>query len=189
MTKKLPVVKKGIGDETVKLATQKTWDEWYIILDSVHAQKLNHTEIARYLYLHHLENNGWWCQMIANRYEQVRGMKKKYQSADGFSVSISMTFAVSVTDIYEAWTNESMTKKWLKEKDLEITSITPNTSIRMLWNDKKTRVVVYFYEKSSVKTQVVVEHNKLAKESQVEEKKKYWKGKLEKLKLFTKVGI
>lgn len=184
MEKKSPTIQQGISDDAVKQATAKTWDQWYAILDKAHAKTLTHTEIARYLYIHHLENNGWWCQMIANRYEQVRGMKKKYQRPDGFSVSISLTYPVSVTDVYESWTNESMRKKWLKEKDFEITAITPNTSLRILWNDLRTQVAVYFYEKSSVKTQVVVEHSKLPNGSTAADKKKYWKTKLEKLEKY-----
>lgn len=172
---------KGISDATILQATGKRWDEWYAILDTIHAKKMTHTEIARYLYIHHLENNGWWCQMIANRYEQIKGKKKKRQNPEGFLVSVSKTVGFPVTDIYEAWADESVRNKWLREKGIEITAITPNTSVRMVWKDSKTRVSVNFYEKGLKKSQVAIEHSKLINESSADEKKKYWKMKLEKL--------
>jgi len=172
---------KGISDATILQATNKRWDEWYAILDSIHAKKMTHTDIARYLYMHHLENNGWWCQMIANRYEQVKGMKKSKKHQDEFQISVSMTMGIPLTDVYEAWADESVRNTWLREKGIEITAITPNTSIRMVWNDSKTRVSVNFYEKGRKKSQVAIEHSKLMNELSAVEKKKYWKKKLENL--------
>jgi hypothetical protein len=174
-------MKEMISDHTVVLATDKTWNEWYAILDSIGAKKMTHTEIARYLYLHYLNNNGWWCQMITNRYEKIRGMKKQLQKKDGFQISISKVMNIPVTDMYEAWVNESVQKKWLREKGFEITTITPNTSIKMIWNDSQTHVSVNFYEKGSGKSQIVVEHSRLMQESDTEKRKKYWKEKLERL--------
>ena len=179
--KKVEKQKAGISDATVLAATGKKWDAWYTILDKAKATSLSHTEIARYLYIHYLKNNGWWCQMIANRYEQTHGLRKKYQSKDGFEISVSVTISVNIFDVYAAWMNEKKRNSWLKEKGFEITNVTPNTSILIRWNDSITRVSVRFYEKGPLKSQVVVEHSKLVKESSVAEKKLYWKKKLSKL--------
>jgi hypothetical protein len=173
--------KEGISDDIVKQATGKRWEEWYAILDEVRATKLPHTEIARYLYIHHLENNGWWCQMIANRYEEIKGIKKKRQNQEVFQVSVSIIIAVPITYVYEAWIVESIRKKWLRELGFEITNIIPNTLISMDWNDKKTSVDVYFNEQGPKESQVIVEHRKLMNKILMDKKTKYWTTKLDKL--------
>jgi hypothetical protein len=182
--------REGISDDSVFAATGKRWDAWYAILDKADASTLSHTEIARYLYIHHLKNNGWWCQMIANRYEQVRGFRKKHQNAEGFQISVSATVPVPLIDLYAAWAGEAMRSRWLKEDGFEITKITPNVSMRILWIDKKTRVAVSFLEKGPAKSRVVIEHSKLPNELSVAKMKLYWKKKLEKmLILFSKIDI
>lgn len=179
----------AINDHTMVAATGKTWAQWKTILDQAQATMLSHTEIARYLYLHYLENNGWWCQMLANRYEQENGLRRESPEAAGFEVSARKTLSVSLTDLYAAWISEPSRNTWLKEKNLEITKVTPNVSIRLLWSDQRTHVRINFYEKNSGKNQVVVDHMKLADKKIALQQKAYWKEKLNDLKNFLETSI
>jgi hypothetical protein len=172
--------REGISDAMVLTATGKKWEKWYAILDKVNAAKLPHTEIARYLYIHHLENKGWWCQMIANRYEQERGLQKKQKKPVEFQISISEAYDMPITYIYAAWMEENARKRWLKEVGMDFTSVIPNTSIRMIWNDKKTHVAVDFIEIGSKKTQVELVHGIFSQEVEVDKMKEYWRKKLRK---------
>ena len=169
-----------IGDETVQAKTGKNWQGWFAVLDKANAKKMNHTEIAAYLY-EKQKLDGWWAQMVAVTYEQVRGLRQKYERPGGYEISVSKVIPVPLSSLYKSWMDEKVRNLWLKEKGMTVSKATPNKSIRAAWNDKKTRLEVNFYAKGSSKSQVVVQHAKLGNMSQAEKMKKYWKEKLEKL--------
>jgi len=180
MTNKSKSPNPKIGDEALKAKTGKTWKEWFAALDKAGANKMSHSEIADYLY-EKLKVPGWWNQMVAVTYEQVRGLRQKYEKPEGYEISVSKVIPVPLSSLYKSWMDEKVRNSWLKEKGMVVRKATPNKSIRAAWNDKKTRLEVNFYAKGSSKSQVVVQHAKLGNMSQAEKMKKYWKEKLEKL--------
>jgi len=169
-----------ISDEAVKAKTGKNWQGWFAILDKAKAQKMSHTEIATYLY-DKQKQDGWWAQMVAVTYEQVRGLRQKYEKPGGYEVSVSKVIPVPLSSLYKSWMDEKVRNQWLKEKGMVVSKATPHKSIRAAWNDNKTRLDINFYDKGSSKSQVVVQHARLANITEAEKMKKYWKEKLEKL--------
>ena len=169
-----------IGDEAVKAKTGKNWQGWFVILDKAGAKKMNHTEIATYL-CEKGKLAGWWAQMIAATYEQVRGLRKKYERPGGYEISVSKVIPVTLSTLYKSWKDEKVRTRWLKEKDITIRKANANKSLRVSWLDNKTSLEVNFYDKGDSKAQVVVQHSKLANMNEAEKMKKYWKEKLEKL--------
>src|SRR5208282_5420413 len=126
---------KRASDETVKAKSGKTWAEWFKILDKAGAKKWEHPEIS--LFLHEKQKvSGWWSQMVAVGYEHERGIRQKFQKCDGeFSTSGSRTLAVPLAKAYAAWTDEKIRRRWLPDAKMEITTATPNKSIRAKWDD------------------------------------------------------
>jgi hypothetical protein len=57
-----------IGDEAVRAKTDKSWQDWFGILDKFGADKKGHTQAAKYLRDKHLLSN-WWAQAVTIRYE------------------------------------------------------------------------------------------------------------------------
>ncbi len=169
-----------IGDAALKAKTGKIWKEWFAILDKAGAKKLNHTQIATYLYEKH-KLKGWWAQMVAATYEQVRGLRQKYERLGGYEISVSKVIPVSLPKLFKSWENEKTRSSWLKEKGLTVRKATLNKSMRATWVDNKTSLEVNFYPKGDSKAQVVVQHSKLADRTEAEKMKKYWREKLEKL--------
>jgi uncharacterized protein YndB with AHSA1/START domain len=171
-----------IGEDAVQARTGRNWQQWFSILDEAGAMKMSHKEMAKYLYGEQ-GVPGWWCQMIVVRYEQERGLRKKYERPDGYSVSISQTIEVPVSMLYKQWTNEKLRRQWLRNK-FTVKNTTANKSMHITWNDNDstTNVEVNFYSKSKSKSQVVVQHNKLADSRQVEHMRSYWKTALDRLK-------
>ena len=92
----------GISSEAVKAKTKKNWAEWFAILDKAGARKMNHTQIAAYLY--EKENcSGWWSQMVAVGYEQAHRMRQKHQTPRGwYEISRSKTIGASTQTLYNA---------------------------------------------------------------------------------------
>jgi phenylpropionate dioxygenase-like ring-hydroxylating dioxygenase large terminal subunit len=164
---------RRFSDEAVKAKTGKVWAEWFKILDAAGAKKMNHPEMARYLY-HEQKVPGWWCQMLAVEYEQKHGLREIHQTCNGdFAAGVSRTLPIPLAKIYKAWADENARKAWLKDDKMEITTATANKSIRAKW-DETDRMSVYFYPKGADKTQVVVDHMKLKSAAESKRMKDFW---------------
>jgi hypothetical protein len=163
---------KRSTDEAVKAKTGKVWAEWFGILDKAGAKKWPHKEIAAHLLQKKVP--GWWCQMVAVEYEHERRIRQKFQKCDGeFSASGSRTMIVPLARAYAAWTDEKLRQTWLPGAKIEITTATPGKYVRAKWNEK-TRLSVGFYSKGPERTQVAVDHSKLANSKECARMKSYW---------------
>jgi hypothetical protein len=171
---KKPREQKRSSDEALVARSGRTWAEWFKILDKAGAKKWEHKEIA--LYLHEKQKvSGWWSQMIAVGYEHERGIRQKFQKCTGeFAASGSRTLNVPLTKAYEAWADERLRRKWLPDGDLEITTATKDKSIRAKWDGGTSRVSILFYGKGPHKSQVTVDHMKLASTKGCAKMKAHW---------------
>lgn len=66
---------------------------------------------------------------------------------------------------------------------MEITTATPGKSLRAKW-DATGRLSVYFYAKGAGKTQLAVDHMKLASSKESLKMKSYWSSALGRLEKF-----
>lgn len=164
------------SDESVKKATGRSWNEWFKILDRKKMNLKTHKEIAGWLHGNH-EISGWWSQMVTVEYEKERGMREDYQKPGGYEISAGKTINVSADKLFSFFADKVKRRKWLKEK-MEISTATPNKSLRALWIDDGTRVSVNFYPKSETKCQVTVQHLKLKDKESAVSRKKFWADRL-----------
>jgi len=81
---------------------------------------------------------------------------------------------VSLAKVYEAWADEKLRRKWLPDGDMEITTATRDKSIRAKWNGGTSRVSFLFYGKGPQKSQVTVDHMKLAGSKESARMRTYW---------------
>jgi uncharacterized protein YndB with AHSA1/START domain len=170
----------GVGNAAVRLRTGKSWEEWFEILDEAGAKDMKHKDIAAYLRKHHIES-AWWSQMVTVGYEQSRGLREKHEKPTGFEVGRSKTVSVPVADLYDAWKDSRIRRKWLGESGLQIRTAAQNKSMRLTWSDGETVVAVYFHDKGREKSQVSVQHTKLKNKTAGEKMKKYWGDALDRL--------
>lgn len=169
--------KPQMSDETVKKATGKNWNQWFKVLDNAKAFKMSHTEIVKYLYKGPLKK-GWWCQMVANTYEQYKGLRQKHETAQGYQISVSKTFSHPIGKIFTLINNRNIGK--VIGCKIEVTKSTKNKSIRGKILKDDSRLEIFFDSKAKDKTQVVFQQTKL-KRTQIAKMKYYWKKVLEKL--------
>jgi hypothetical protein len=171
----------GIRSEAVRAKTGKGWAEWFAILDKAGAAKWPHKEIASFL--HEQKCGDWWSQMVTVGYEQSRGLRVKHQTADGFTAGASKTVAAPVATVFRAWTDARSRAKWLPDAaGVTIRSATENKSLRLLWTDGTSNIVVQFYPKGADKSQVTIERRKLKSANEVSQVKAYWTAALDRLK-------
>jgi hypothetical protein len=184
MSRKTQRTNSKMSDDAVKAKTGKVWAEWFAILDKAGAKKLEHKEIAKFL-KEKQKVGRWWCQMVAVEYERTRGLRGVGQKCDGeYAATGSRTVNVPIAKVYEAWTDEKSRKSWLGAAKLEISTKTENKSLRAAWDAGKTRLSVNFYPKGPAKSQVTVDHMKLASEKDCEKMKGYWFEALNRLQEF-----
>ncbi len=171
----------GVSDEAVLRATGKDWAGWLRKLDTIRAEEKSHKEIAAYLH-EHAGLSPWWSQQVTVGYEQARGMRVKHQKGTTFEISRSKTIAVPIGQLYKAWSDASQRERWLPGHPIHIRKATPEKSMRITWSDEETGLNVHFYEKAENKSQVVVQHVKIADQESAEKNKSFWSRALGDLK-------
>lgn len=163
----------GMSDAAVKAKTGRDWGEWIAVLDKAGARKLDHKGIVKIVGGKY-KIGPWWQQMVTVGYEQACGLRAKHQTTTGYSISRSKTLGIPIAAAFRAWSDERTRRKWLKDADFTIRKATTNRSLRITWEDGETNVEVMFYAKGPSKSQVTVQHNKLATAKAGEKMKAYW---------------
>jgi uncharacterized protein YndB with AHSA1/START domain len=108
---------REIGDEAVRAATGRGWDEWEALLDARGAAGLPHREIVALL-TDGLVAAGWWAQAVANGYEKRKGTRVAGQTTDGlFQVGVRRTLALAPDDAWRLVTSPEGVRAWLGEAD------------------------------------------------------------------------
>lgn len=171
-----------LPDEAVRERTGRGTDEWFTLLDAWGAGALSHTEIARRLVDVH-QVDGWWAQSITVAYEQARGLRAPGQRADGtFSVSATKIVAVPAERLHQAFADEHLRARWLPDASIRVRTATPPRSFRADWEEDGTRIVVGFVAKGDDRTQVAVQHTRIANAEAAARIKTYWRERLTVLK-------
>jgi len=170
----------GISDATIKAKTGCTWDRWVWALDAVEAHDWEHREIAQYVHEKY-KVPGWWAQSVTVGYERIKGLREIGQRrGGGFEVNKSRTFAVPLGRLYRACYEKRGRARWLPGVDLMIRVATLEKSMRITWPGK-TSVELYFTSRGPKKSQLVVQHVKLATKDAATRMKLYWQGRLDTL--------
>ena len=171
----------GISNEAVKARTGRTWPEWFALLDEADGVTLGHKGIVALL-AEHRRVGPWWRQMITVAYEQERGLRDKYQTPEGYQISASRTIGADMAAVFAAWSDDKGRAGWLTAKALTVRRATPGKSLRITWGENGSTVDVNLYARGNNKTQVVVDHRRLAGAEAVREMKAFWTAALDRLK-------
>ena len=170
-----------MSDEAVKSKTGKVWKEWFAILDRAGGRKMTHQEIANLLHTKH-RVPPWWTQMVTVTYEQERGLRDKHQRPDGYQISVSRTINAPLGKLFKSVAEAKNRSAWLEEKGLVVRKTTANKTMRVTWSDGKQNLEFYFYPKGDNKSQVVVQHSKIADAKIAAKMKTYWSEALDRLR-------
>lgn len=169
----------GIGDEAVRAKTGKTWAAWVASLDKAGARTMTHTEIATLVHEKY-GVPGWWTQMVTVGYEQSIGRRASREKADGFAVSASKTLRVSPTVAFEAFNDPRTRAGWLPD-EITVRKATAPKTLRITCEDGTTHLDVYIVPKGDEKSQVTLQHTKLANAREAARMKKHWGDALKRL--------
>jgi len=167
----------GMANEAVDKATGSDWEAWVGILDEAGASRMEHREIARHVH-EAFDVSGWWAQSVTVGYERIKGLREIGQRRSGtYSANKSRTFAVPISTLYRAFSVERTRRRWLPDVELEIRKANVDKSMRITWPDA-TSVQAYFTAKGVAKSQVAIQHDKLATKAEAEHQKAFWNERL-----------
>lgn len=169
------------SDEKLTEATGHGWRRWISILDAWGARERTHGEIAAYLMAEHATPS-WWTQAITVGYERARGLRRKHQQADGYTISASKTINVPVELLFEAFVDEEIRRGWLTDGALTLRTARPPRTARFDWGDGTTRILVTFDPKQPMKSTVYVSHERLPDQAAAELAKASWRQRVTALK-------
>jgi len=165
----------GLSDESVKKATGCAWEKWVFVLDKAGGKEMSHPELAKHI-REKYKTPSWWTQMVAVGYERIRGLRAQGQQRSGdWSVSKSKTVGVPLPKLYAAF-NARGRAKWLDAK-LTVRTATPQKSMRARWEDG-TPVDIGFYARGA-KSQVALQHRKLATKADADRMRAFWSARLD----------
>lgn len=166
-----------LSDESVKKATGCDWSKWVVVLDKAGGKEMSHPELVAHI-REKYKTPGWWTQMVAVGYERIRGLRAHGQMRSGdWSVSKSKTIAVPLAKLYGAFSNARTRAKWLGGVKLTVRGATPNKTIRLRWEDGAP-IDIGFFAKGESKTQVALEHRKLATKADADRIRAFWTERL-----------
>jgi uncharacterized protein YndB with AHSA1/START domain len=198
---------RKIGDEAVRAATGRGWDEWLKLLDRWGAAEKGHKATAEHLQKKHALN-AWWAQTVTVRHEKERGLREKHERPGGYEISVTRTIAAPTTRVWEAWSSAKELNRWFTSKarvnfkvggrfanadgdEGEYRVIVPKKRLRFTWDNAKhcpgTMVEVRLTSKRP-KTQVVVQHSKLPDRKGAEDMKEGWSWAMDSLRAYLETG-
>lgn len=170
-----------ISSAAVKVRTGRGWAEWLEILDREKAAELGHTAIAKLLHEKY-GLPGWWSQGVTVGYEQARGLRAKHEKPEGFEISASRVVEADAKRVFRAWLDAKVRARWLPRTVIKVHKSTPNKSLRVTWTDGAKSISVNFYSKGVGKTQIALQHGKLASAADAKKMKAFWGTRLDALK-------
>lgn len=171
------------SDEKMSAATGHGWEHWLSALDAWGARDRKHGEIAAYLH-EDLGVPGWWTQAITNGFERTRGIRRKHQQSDGFTIYASKTVDVPVDVLFAAFVDDGLRRQWLTHGEMSVRTVVANRTARFDWGDGRTRILVTFDAKGPMKSSAHVSHERLPDETVAEVAKAQWKMRVAELKAF-----
>jgi len=172
---------RRMSDTALRERTNRTWTEWFAILDAWDATAHSHPEIARWL-VHEHGIGMWWAQTITVGYEQERGLREPAQVCGGeFAASASKTVNVPVERLTEAFTDDRLREQWLPGAGLTIRTARPGKSVTADW-DGGGRLAVYFTAAGTTKSRLSLQHLRLPDAKTAEAHKAFWRRAVAELK-------
>ena len=177
----------GVGTAAVLRATGRPWSEWLSVLDRAGAGAMAHKDIALLLSRKYGVPD-WWSQMVTVGYEQARGLRAAGERADGFAASASRTVDAELDRLYDAWTDPARRARWLLDAPIDLRRSTDGRSMRMTWTPGGSSVEVSFRARGPGKSQVSVDHGKLADARAARTQKAFWTAALARLKALLESG-
>ena len=198
----MSATQRKISDAAVRKATGKSWDEWFVLLDSEGADALPHKQIARLLYDKGNIESSWWCQTVTVAYEHARGKRVFGETESvGFEIGVQKTLPLTPAQAWDLLTQPAGRALWLGAVPClhwqkhgayktaegtrgEIRSFTPGRHLRLTWQPlhfSTPSTLQVSLIPSGTKTSLRFHQEKLPSAEAREQMRAHWRDVLQKL--------
>lgn len=160
----------GMRDAAVAAKTGRTWAQWVEALDAAGAEAMEHAAIARLVH-GTFGVPGWWSQTVTVGYERIRGRRQLHQTARGFAVSKTRTFAVPVSALRRAFVPAARSQ-WLGGAPARERKTT--TKVARWTEADGTHVDVQLDARGRDRSVASLQHSRLASRADVERRRAFW---------------
>ena len=177
------------SDVAIRQRTGRGWEEWFDLLDDYGATERPHREVARWVADQlGIEPLVWEAQAVTTSYERARGLRALGQRADGFAITASRTVDVPAQQLFDAFADETLRRRWLPDAELRWRTATRPRSARYDWGNGGSRVTVTVDAKGPAKSTVALEHARIADANEATRTKLFWRQRLTALKSQLEAG-
>jgi hypothetical protein len=166
------VAEPETGDEALRAATGRGWDEWCDILDAWPGHSGGHTAIANYVRDEH-GVDGWWAQTVTVGYERITGLRLPYQRPNGtFSAGKSRTVRADAAILRMMLLDDGDRADLFPGFDTEVRSRPGTKVVRIAIGPGTAQITLD--DVSDGRTKVSIAHEGLPSFDDVERWKTYW---------------
>jgi hypothetical protein len=157
-----PAPDVGKSSDALRRATGRDYADWFGLLDAHGAAGRPYRDNAAWLTGEH-GVSAWWAQKLLVEYEQLRGVREAGVRPDGtFSAGLTRTIHVPLARLEAAFVDPGLRARWLPDVALRRRTAQPGRSARYDVGDDGTRLNVSFQALDAGRSQVAVEHERLA---------------------------
>lgn len=173
------VAEPEVGDDTVREATGRGWEEWCDLIDAWPGNARGHTAIAAWL-VDEVGVEGWWAQTVTLGYERITGRRLPYQQPDGtFNVNKTRTVAVDAELLRKTLLDGQHRGDLFPDQETELRSRPTSKVVRLGIGPGVAQIALE--PKNDGRTTVSVAHEKLPTSEAVDQWRFYWTEWLEAL--------
>lgn len=173
------VAEPEVGDDAVREATGRRWEEWCDLIDAWPGNEQGHTAIAAWL-RDELGVDGWWAQTVTLGYERITGRRLPYQQPDGtFTVNKTKTVGVETDLVKKMLVDVDHRGDLVPGQETELRSRPGSKVVRLGMGPGVAQIALE--PKDGGRTTVSVAHESLPTAESVEEWRFYWTEWLEAL--------
>lgn len=177
-----PAAPEPRTSKALRRASGRDRPEWFALLDAWGAAGRPYREIADWLTDEHSLSD-WWAQKLIVEYEEARGLRAPGIRRDGtFEVGASKTVAVPVDRVQAAFVDPRLRERWMPGAAMKERESRSSQTVSFDWGDGSSRVEAAFVPKGKARTEVSVQHKRLADAGTAEEMKAHWRERLVALK-------
>lgn len=169
-----------VGDDAVRSATGRGWDEWCDLIDGWPGRTDGHPAIAAHLEAEH-GLDGWWSQSVTGGYERITGLRLPHQQPDGtFTANKSKTVWADAALLRKLLLDAEGRRSLFPGREVELRSRPASKAIRLAVGPGVALLsLTPTGDNASQRVKITVMHEKLPTFDAVEEWKFYWADWLE----------
>lgn len=166
------VAEPEVGDDAVREATGRGWEEWCELIDAWPGNDRGHTAIAGWLN-NDIGVEGWWAQTVTLGYERITGRRLPYQQPDGtFSANKTKTVQVDAELLRKMLLDDGHRSELFPGQETELRSRPASKVVRLGIGPCVAQIALE--PRADGRTTVSVAHEKLPDADSVEQWRFYW---------------